>query len=185
MRPSKRTAILEAAQRIVLREGLAGVTYEAIADEAGLTKGGVVYHFGSRDELVVALAEFLAGRWDAAIVEAAGALADRLTERERLEVYARESLQSSSNAELRMMLESADVPGARAAWTTIVDRWALPVLDDPPTDEQLDLFVLRLAADGLWIYDAISADPLDEDLRRRLVERIARDIRDGDAADGE
>lgn len=179
MRPSKRTAILEAAHRIVVRDGLAGVTYEAIADEAGLTKGGVVYHFGSREELVVALAEYLAGFWDAAIVEAAGAPADQLTERQRLEVYARESLQSTSYAELRMLLESADVPGARAAWTSVVDRWALPRVDDPPTDEQLDLLVLRLAADGLWIYDSIAEDPMDPELRRQLVERIARGIRDG------
>ncbi|MBF6621328.1 MAG: TetR family transcriptional regulator [Patulibacter sp.] len=180
MRPSKRTTILEAAHRIVARDGLAGVTYEAIAEEAGLTKGGVVYHFGSRDELVVALAEFLAEYWDAAMVTAAGAPADQLTERERLEVYARESLQGTTNAELVMLMESADVPEARAAWTSVVDRWALPRVDDPPTDEQLDLLVLRLAADGLWIYDAIAADPMDHELRRQLVERIARAIRAGD-----
>lgn len=179
MRPSKRTAILEAAHRIVVREGLAGVTYEAIAEEAGLTKGGIVYHFASRDDLVVALAEFLAAYWDASIVAAAGAPADQLTERERLEVYARESIHSTSNAELTMLLESADVPDARAAWTAVVDRWALSQVDDPPTDEQLDLFVLRLAADGLWIYDSIAANPMDPELRRRLVERIARGIRDG------
>ncbi len=180
MRPSKRTAILEAAHRIVTRDGLAGVTYEAVAEEAGLTKGGVIYHFGSREELVTALAEFIAAYWESAMVAAAGAPAEQLTERERMVVYARESIQGTTNAELRMLMESADVPEARAAWTAVVDRWALPKLDTPPTEEQLDLFVLRLAADGLWIYDSVASDPLDPAFREQLVERISRAIRDPD-----
>lgn len=182
MRPSKRTVILEAARRIVSRDGLAAVTYEAVAEEAGLTKGGVVYHFASRDDLLIGLAEFLAEYWEASMVAAAGASADQLSERERIEVYARESVQGTTSTELTMLIESADVPEARAAWTAVIDRWSLSRVDDPPTDEQLDLLVLRLAADGLWVYDLIASDPMGQELRNRLVERIAKGLREGEGA---
>lgn len=180
-RPSKRTAILEATQRIVAREGLAAVTYEAVAAEAGLTKGGVVYHFASREDLIVGLCRELAERWEADLVAVAGAPADQLTEVERLEAYARGCSQASTYAELVLVLETSEIPEARAEWSAVFDRWGLP--DDDAgrwTDQQLDRFVLRLAADGLWIYDALAGVPLDAALRKQLTERLARALRGGD-----
>ncbi|SCE54411.1 helix-turn-helix domain-containing protein, partial [Streptomyces sp. OspMP-M43] len=55
MRTSKRTQILEAATRVVQREGVKSVTFDSVAAEAGLTKGGLLYHFASRDDLVRAI----------------------------------------------------------------------------------------------------------------------------------
>ncbi|GAA3212724.1 MULTISPECIES: TetR family transcriptional regulator [unclassified Streptomyces] len=47
-----RTALLEAAVRVVARGGLRKLTYRAVAEEAGVTHGLVVHHFGSRDALI-------------------------------------------------------------------------------------------------------------------------------------
>ncbi|MEV6310086.1 TetR family transcriptional regulator [Streptomyces sp. NPDC051840] len=47
-----RTALLDAAVRVVARGGLRGLTYRAVALEAGVTHGLVVHHFGSRDALI-------------------------------------------------------------------------------------------------------------------------------------
>lgn len=47
-----RTALLEAAVRVVARGGLRKLTYRAVAQEAGVTHGLVVHHFGSRDALI-------------------------------------------------------------------------------------------------------------------------------------
>jgi AcrR family transcriptional regulator len=47
-----RDALLDAAARVVAREGFRGLTYRAVAGEAGLTHGLVAYHFGSRDKLI-------------------------------------------------------------------------------------------------------------------------------------
>lgn len=48
-----RTALLDAAVRVVARDGLDGVSYRSVADEAGTTPGLVFYHFGSREALIV------------------------------------------------------------------------------------------------------------------------------------
>ncbi|MEU3962753.1 TetR family transcriptional regulator [Streptomyces buecherae] len=47
-----RTALLDAAVRVVARGGLRKLTYRAVAEEAGVTHGLVAHHFGSRDALI-------------------------------------------------------------------------------------------------------------------------------------
>ncbi|MEU7484307.1 TetR family transcriptional regulator [Streptomyces sp. NPDC042319] len=47
-----RDALLNAAVRVVARGGLRKLTYRAVAEEAGVTHGLVVHHFGSRDALI-------------------------------------------------------------------------------------------------------------------------------------
>ena len=47
-----RVALLDAAVRVVARGGLRKLTYRAVAQEAGVTHGLVVHHFGSRDALI-------------------------------------------------------------------------------------------------------------------------------------
>ncbi|MFJ9690815.1 TetR/AcrR family transcriptional regulator [Kitasatospora sp. NPDC101183] len=49
-----REALLRAAVRVVARGGLRKLTYRAVAQEAGVTHGLVVHHFGSRDALIEA-----------------------------------------------------------------------------------------------------------------------------------
>jgi TetR/AcrR family transcriptional regulator, regulator of biofilm formation and stress response len=47
-----RQALLEAVVHVVAREGFEGLTYRAVAAEAGVTHGLVHYHFGSRDAMI-------------------------------------------------------------------------------------------------------------------------------------
>lgn len=52
-----RTRLLEAAARVYAAHGFSGATLDDVAEEAGLTKGAVYGHFGSKDNLLVALME--------------------------------------------------------------------------------------------------------------------------------
>lgn len=47
--------ILDAADAILLRKGARGLTIDAVAAEAGLSKGGVLHHYNSKDALVATL----------------------------------------------------------------------------------------------------------------------------------
>jgi AcrR family transcriptional regulator len=51
-KPSKRSLILDAAARIVEQSGAAHLTIDAVAAAAGVSKGGVLYHFGSKQALL-------------------------------------------------------------------------------------------------------------------------------------
>ena len=52
-----RELVLAAAQRVFVARGYAGATLEAIADEAGFSKGVVYSQFGSKPDLFFALLE--------------------------------------------------------------------------------------------------------------------------------
>lgn len=52
-----RRRLLEAAARVYSARGFAGATLDDVAEEAGLTKGAVYGHFGSKDNLLIALME--------------------------------------------------------------------------------------------------------------------------------
>ena len=50
-----RGALLDAAERVVLRDGAGQLTMDGVAAEAGVSKGGVLYAFPSKDALIDAL----------------------------------------------------------------------------------------------------------------------------------
>jgi AcrR family transcriptional regulator len=52
-----RERILEAAERVVSDVGAARLTLDAVAQAAAISKGGLLYHFPSKEALVTALAE--------------------------------------------------------------------------------------------------------------------------------
>ncbi|MCI4043664.1 TetR/AcrR family transcriptional regulator [Streptomyces sp. TRM75563] len=183
MRTSKRTQILDAATRVVQREGVKSVTFDSVAAEAGLTKGGLLYHFASRDDLIQAIHQHLADRWEADLIAAAGKPAAEATRDERLAAYTRVAIQSSTRAELLLMLEGSTNTAHAAVWEAVTERWAPPppsapgpasasasATDDPAA---LDRFILRLAADGLWLYESLTSDRLDPAMRQAVAERIA------------
>src|SRR5476651_2729859 len=55
-----RTRVLDAAEAIVRAKGVAGLTLDAAAREAGVSKGGLLYHFASKEALLTGLLARLA-----------------------------------------------------------------------------------------------------------------------------
>lgn len=56
MRGTSRIRLLEAATKLIRRQGLSATTVDAICAEAGVTKGAFFHNFGSKDALAVAAA---------------------------------------------------------------------------------------------------------------------------------
>lgn len=174
MRTSKRDRILDAAVNVINRDGVRAVTFESVAAEAKLTRGGLLYHFPSREALLRGIDEHLVHAWETSMETLLGKRADEATALERYQTFVRVSAQSATRAELMFMLESADPDADERPWGPAVRRWAPSAPEarnvDPTT---LDNFVARLAADGLWIYEAMYEGQLDEGVRARVAERIA------------
>lgn len=108
MRPSNRSKILDAAIRVVHRDGVTGITFESVAAEAGLTRGGMLYHFPSRDALLLGIHEHLANQWEALLEKVAGKPAHEASAEERFAAYVQACAQGkSTRVELQLMLEGA------------------------------------------------------------------------------
>ena len=54
--------LLDAAIRVVTRDGLGALTLDGVAREAGVSKGGLTHHFATKDALVTAMLEHFAQR---------------------------------------------------------------------------------------------------------------------------
>ncbi|MGH3359018.1 MAG: TetR/AcrR family transcriptional regulator [Nocardioidaceae bacterium] len=54
-----RDRILDAFESMLVGQGSRSATLDAVAEEAGVSKGGLLYHFPSRDDLVVGMLDRL------------------------------------------------------------------------------------------------------------------------------
>ena len=64
-----REKLCETAIEIAAREGLAAMTLDNVARHAGVSKGGVTYHFPSKDRLVEAVVEHFGQRLERLVLE--------------------------------------------------------------------------------------------------------------------
>lgn len=171
MRQSNRESILDAAVRVINRDGITAITFDAVAAEAEVTRGGMLYHFGSRDALILAINQHLADQWEANLLRTVGKPYDQTTVEERHQAYVGASLRAS-RAELLFLLEFQRNPALSAPWARLIEDWSVPEPGDPDDDAALSRFVARLAADGLWAYEYISGRAMPPDLRNRVSERL-------------
>jgi AcrR family transcriptional regulator len=56
-----RNAVLDAAEKVVSERGIGALTIDAVAKASGISKGGVQYAFGTKDDLIGAMID----RWEA------------------------------------------------------------------------------------------------------------------------
>ncbi|MGO1278571.1 MAG: TetR/AcrR family transcriptional regulator, partial [Cellulosimicrobium funkei] len=49
--PAARAKVLRAFASLLVEQGERAATLEAVAERAGVSKGGLLYHFGSKDAL--------------------------------------------------------------------------------------------------------------------------------------
>lgn len=64
-----RDGLLDAAERVVLRDGANSLTIDAVAREAGVSKGGVLYAFETKDALIDAMMRRVVANYERMVAE--------------------------------------------------------------------------------------------------------------------
>ena len=156
--------------RVTERHGITALTLEAAAGKP-LTKPGLMYHFRTREELLIAIQRHLTETWEQYLLTELGKPLEQSTAQERAAAYARVNAHGpASTAELAFMVESATSPELAQVWNDLMARWVpQPPVPDPV---QLDLFLARLAADGLWLFEATRPASLAPEVKQALIRRI-------------
>jgi AcrR family transcriptional regulator len=172
--------IVDAAEEVVLRDGVAKLTLEAAAAEAGLSKGGVLYHFPTRDSLVTGMVERIIEEFEH---DLSSDLVDPAEPGSFTRSYVRATLDPGNPQPDRdnrlgaaLIAAVAAEPALLAPLRQSFDQWQHQVEADG-LDPALAT-VLRLAADGLWLSELFGLAPLPASLRARVgneLERLARD----------
>jgi AcrR family transcriptional regulator len=152
---------------VVRRDGPRGLTLETVATEAGVSKGGLLYHFPTRDALVDALVEDWLDRFEAEVVEGT-------SDGSWVRAYARACAGSRSAAEratdVALLVAIAGDPRRLEAVRGRYAAWQARLVADAP--DAVDATLVRLAADGLWFADLLGLAPPTGRLRQAVAARL-------------
>jgi AcrR family transcriptional regulator len=163
-RPSRRDALLDAAAAVIRRDGAQSLTLDAVAATAGTSKGGLLYHFKSKRELV----DELVARWldgFEAALERGGWTLRAYVEASDLGGPGEEQV-----AELGMLAALVAEPSVLAGIRRRHDAWMARLLEVAKDPEEA--WVVRLAADGLWYSDLLGLAPPEGGARSRVMARL-------------
>ncbi len=175
-----RTDLLGAATRLILERGAASVTLEAVAKEAEVSKGGLLYHFPNKDALVEGLLEHYAATFYAQVTALAAdePATDKLDTDESttrpkgaplLRAYVRATFaEDSASREL-----GAAVLGAVLLKPALLHSYRerlqeLGAALEQGTSDPTRAAVVRLAVDGLWFSELLGVTTLSSDAREAL-----------------
>jgi DNA-binding transcriptional regulator YbjK len=163
---ARRELLLQATLAVIGQAGADAVTHRRVAEEAGLPLASTTYYFESKEHLLTAAFEFAAERDLARLRDRTGALGERPTVAEIVEVVAAcgdDGDRGSLLAAYALLLEAARRPGLQA----LSQRWTDGYLEmiaellrrtgsARPAD---DARLLIAAADGLLIDDLAAGGP--------------------------
>lgn len=176
--PLAREKVLDAFEAILIEEGERSATMDATARSAGVSKGGLLYHFGSKDALESGLVERLSVLVDADIdaIESApeGPVA----------YFLRSSAMENDPLDRVLIAVSRLAQGgstaARDALAAVRERWSDAIRPHVKDDTAHDL--VMLVSDGLYYNNALSGTGVAHPVPRgaamdaliALVERSSR-----------
>lgn len=166
-----RDRILDALQRILVRQGTGAVTLESVAAEAGVSKGGLLYHFRSKQAMLQGLVQRLGESAEAEFEQAGRVGVDVVR-------YFLEASQPASDEEMALYwsviaalrsteeLSEADtevLARVFAHWSKLLTDY----IGDPVLAE-----TIRLVGDGLYL-SALSGLPSPEPkLLQQVFDRL-------------
>ena len=179
MRTSKRDRIVAGALELAHRDGFDTLTFDALAEHVGLTRGGIIYHFRTKAELLEDIANAFFERWQAEALEALGKPIAQASRAERIEALARSVVDGEIlPGEVSFMLSATpEAEMLKETWNTLRREWVGEIRELTAMQR-----VALLAVDGWWANRAFDTDRQgpDEPAIADLIVSLAR----GEAGDG-
>lgn len=173
-----RQRILEALKAVLVERGATGATLEAVAAEAGVSKGGLLYHFPSKEALFSGLIASLAEDCAAALAAAGddgAAVARVYIEASSPQAPEERALHWSILAALRASDPSDEA--ASAGLRTMFDGWAAPLratIGDPVLAE-----TIRLVGDGIFLNALLGIPPAPPEVHEQVLARLLAQLSPG------
>jgi len=167
-RTDTRKRLLDAAASVVRRDGAKALTLDAVAAEAGVSKGGLLYHFKTKRDLLDAMLEGWVEEFgtEIAAAEEGKGFAHGYVKASDMTGWAAAARATEFGLLAAMVDEPAMLEGVRARYAAWQDRLVAEA-GDP-----VDATVARLAADGLWLNDLLGLAPPAGELREQVMARM-------------
>ncbi|TDD15240.1 TetR/AcrR family transcriptional regulator [Nonomuraea diastatica] len=179
-RPSSKERLLDAAAEVLLSEGAESLTLEAVARRAGVSKGGLFYHFPTKQALVAAMVERLTDAFDAALAQAGSRPGDFLRAYVEATIPERHTSAPADRVTAALLAAVLVDPAGLEPLRERFATWQARLADDGI--DPAAATAVRLAVDGWWAVRLLGlGEPgpeLHEPTRRHLMEVIDRAAHD-------
>jgi AcrR family transcriptional regulator len=167
--------LLDAADTVVARQGIANLTLDAVAAEAQVSKGGLLHHFPTKDRLIEALVRRCADGWQARYVAELEVTPDGPGRMARAliamcladdELWTEQLRRSSSAVFAALAQNPALIEPMRVVYADMHRRIAAD--DLPPGVGEVVVATL----DGLWLNWVLGLVPIDAAMKARLQQAL-------------
>lgn len=163
--------ILDATHRI-LREGghLSRFSLDTVAKEAGVSKGGLMHHYASKEVLLHAAAQDVIERFEARYQEELAAQTD--VAGKSIQAYINAALLSADGDlhEISPILLTFLRKRGEEETLSRFERWRDAFASDDIDPVQAAL--IRFAVDGMLYTEVIDREPIDAELREKIIARL-------------
>lgn len=165
-----RNLIINAANRVVIERGINQLTLEGVAQVAGVSKGGLLYHFPSKDALIEGMVEAYLADFEHRID---AHLSGDDTPEGWVKAYILASIDSPP--------EEIALNAALLAAFSVNPNLLRPMRErysiwQERMNELEDGTLIRLALDGLWFSDLVGLAPPNQEQRQVLLARLLQMI---------
>jgi AcrR family transcriptional regulator len=166
-RPDARDRLIDAAITVILRDGVLSLTLDATAAEAGVSKGGLLYHFPSKERLVAAVLDRWLGEFETAVE------ADVAAGESWANAYLHQAVAGANEDSKSMEAAPFLLMIAEPATRKIVQDWHLG-FRARLADEigELAAATVIAVADGLWFAQVFGLPHPEGSLREELLEQM-------------
>lgn len=172
-RPSCKDLLLDAAEAVVLEGGAGRLTLDAVAEKCGVSKGGLLYHFPTKDSLLEGMLNRLLEHSAAWRQETTSKLPEEPSRETKGEILAmltkRERDQKVSAAMLAVV---ANQPQLMKSLCKFHDERLARQAEQGGNMERRILPLL--AADGLFLLELLQLSPFSKDQRQKVVQELLR-----------
>ncbi len=167
-----RDRVLNAAEVVAARDGVASLTLEAVAREAGVSKGGLLYHFPSKSALITAIVERLGQRCDCEQFKAIDSDPSEVGRFTRAYLTARAEPPDPRDEPIHTALIAAagTDPQFLAPMIERVKQWQQRLENDGI--DPASAMIVRLAIDGFCLGTLLGIPLPTGELRRKVLDRL-------------
>jgi AcrR family transcriptional regulator len=172
-RTNARSQILDAAVTLVATAGVDALTFDRLAEATGISKGGILYHFPTKHDLLLNLVAESAVRFEALwdTIAARDPVVPGRQARAYLDAYvAITRASAATNINVALLAAAASDPTVMKPYVEAYERWQERLANDGI--DEATATVLRLVSDGLWATDLFHLPRLDDGLLDGIVERL-------------
>lgn len=169
----KRQLILNAAIQIILNNDFNALTLDAVAKQAGISKGGLLYHFPNKESLIKGLAQHVfeevnlnfeksaendpveTGRWSRAFIEAS-------------------KLDLEHNAELNVGIYAASLLNPDIAKNISESYQSILTKLEHDGINPVTATIIRLVIDGIYYSQMLNIAPLEKGMQKEVFQQLVQ-----------